>query len=262
MDKVQRVFALAMYKLDLRRDRFLSPRFSSVLPPSANPARLSPLLASVFPPGVVGAELRMPGNASLLLPDEVQSLGPAVPLRIREFAAGRTCARRALEEFGITGHSLRMQNDRLPHWPASMTGSISHSAVLRGAVVARQRQFRALGLDIEITAQVTREIWPAICSPQEMQWLAALEQPQRERYAALIFSAKEAFYKCQYCVTGQWLEFDDVEVDLLPRIAHAGCFVVRPRRRIALLDHIAMPLLGRFVFDGNLLVAGMAIAAC
>lgn len=249
-----------MYKLDVRRDRFLSPRISRATTSNTLPARLSPLLTRVFPPGVVAAELRMPGNPLLLFPDELQSLGSATPLRIREFAAGRTCARRALQEFGIMGQSLCMRSDRRPDWPVSMTGSISHSAAVCGAVVAGRKQFRALGLDLEIATQVTREIWPTICSPQEMQWLASLAAAQQERYAALIFSAKEAFYKCQYGVTGQWLEFDDVAVSLVPRAAHAGCFVVRARRRIALLDHVAMPLLGRFVFDGDQIVTGIALA--
>jgi 4'-phosphopantetheinyl transferase EntD len=30
----------------------------------------------------------------------------------------------------------------------------------------------------------------------------------------VIFSAKEAFYKCQYPVTARWLEFEDAHVEL------------------------------------------------
>lgn len=224
-----------------------------------NPAGLSPLLAGLFPPGVVGAELRMVGDPSLLLPDEARHLGRAVPKRIQEFAAGRLCARRALAEFGFTGYPLRMNRDRRPRWPDSVIGSITHITGMSGAVVASQKQYRAIGLDMEVVGRVMPEIWPIICTPEEMAWLAALREPERGRCAALIFSAKESFYKCQYSVTRQWLEFDDVALDLPPRDAGAGCFALRPRRRIALLEHDPMPWTGRFEFHGSIVVTGMVL---
>lgn len=226
-----------------------------------NPASLSPLLAGLFPPGVVGAELRTAGDPSLLFPDEARYLGRVVPKRIQEFAAGRLCARRALEEFGFTGYPLRMNSDRRPQWPAPVIGSITHTAGMCGAVVARQRQFRAIGLDMEIIGRVTPEIWPTICTPEETAWLATLREPEQGRCAALIFSAKESFYKCQYSVTRQWLEFDDVTLDLPSSDASAGCFALRPRKRIALLEHDTMPLMGRFEFHGSLVVTGMVLEA-
>jgi len=224
-----------------------------------NPASLSPLLASLFPPGVVGAELRIAGDPSLLFPDEVQCLGRAIPKRVQEFAAGRICARRALAEFGFTDFPLRMTSDRRPQWPAFVTGSITHATGNCGVVVARQRQFRAIGLDVEIVGCVTPEIWPYICTPEEMAWLVTLGEPEQSRCAALIFSAKESFYKCQYSVTQQWLEFDDVALDLPSSDAGAGCFVLRPRRTIALLEYDALPLMGRFEFHGGYVVTGMVL---
>ena len=224
-----------------------------------NPATLSPLLAELFPAGVVGAELRIAGDPSLLFPEEVHSLGRAVPKRIQEFAAGRLCARRAVAEFGFTDYPLRRASDGRPHWPASLSGSVSHTAGMCGAVVANKGQFRAIGLDMEIVGQVTPEMWLTICTPQEMAWLTTLPESQQARCAALIFSAKEAFYKCQYSVTQQWLEFDDVTLEFSSSVANAGCFTLRPRRRITLIEHAAMPLIGHFVFNGNLIATGMTL---
>ena len=130
-----------------------------------------------------------------------------------------------------------------------------------GAVVAERRQFRAIGLDMEIVGRVTPEIWPTICTPEETVWLAALPEPEQTRCAALIFSAKESFYKCQYNVTRQWLEFDDVMLDLPCSDAGSGCFALRPRRGIMLLEHDTMPLTGRFEFHGSLVVTGMVLEA-
>ena len=182
-----------------------------------------------------------------------------MPKRVEEFAAGRFCARRALAELGYTGYPLGMNGDRRPRWPASVVGSITHTDGICGAVVAEQRRFRAIGLDMEIVGRVTPEIWPYICAPEETAWLTALREPEQRRCAALIFSAKESFYKCQYGVTRQWLEFDDVVLDLLSPGESAGRFALRARRRIALLEH--EPLVGRFEFRGSLVVTGIAFEA-
>ena len=230
-------------------------------PTSNNPAILSPLLAQVFPAQVVCAELRSAGDPSLLFPGETPQLGRGGPQRLPEFAAGRLCARRALAEFGFTGFPLRMNSDWRPHWPAGLSGSISHTAGICGAVVARQDQFRAIGLDMEITGQVTPEIWPTICTPEELAWLHGLPQREQTRGAALIFSAKEAFYKCQYSVTEEWLEFDDVSVDFSSTDVNAGSFTVRPCKRIMLLESAPRPWEGRFRFYGSLVVTGMVLKA-
>ncbi|MCR4347655.1 MAG: 4'-phosphopantetheinyl transferase superfamily protein [Sulfuricaulis sp.] len=226
-----------------------------------NPASPSSLLASLFPPGVAAAELRTAGDPSLLLPDEAKQLVRAVPKRMQEFAAGRLCARRALAEFGFIDYPLRMHSDRRPQWPDTVVGSISHTTGMCGAVVARQSQFRAIGLDMEIVGQVTPEIWPTICTPEEMVWLAALRELEQVRCAAIIFSAKESFYKCQNGVTRQWLEYDDVTVDIPANYASSGCFALRPRRSIALLEYDTKSWKGRFEFHGNLVVTGMVLEA-
>lgn len=226
-----------------------------------NPASLSLLVNSVFPPGVVGAELRIVADPSLLFPYEAQYLARAVPERIQEFTAGRLCARRAMAEFGFTDRPLHMHSDRRPQWPQPIIGSISHTSGMCGAVVAKKRQFRAIGLDMEIVGNVTAEIWPTICSPEEIAWLATLPEPEQARCAAIIFSAKESFYKCQYNVTQQWLEYDDVTLNLSFSDVSAGYFALRPLRRIALLEYAAMPLLGRFKLHGNIVVTGMVIEA-
>ena len=224
-----------------------------------NPAVFSPLLTHLFPPGVVGAELREAGDPALLLATEAQHLARAGTQRMQEFVAGRLCARRALAEFGFADYPLSVNPDRRPRWPASLVGSITHVSGMCGAVVASQRDYRAIGLDMAIVGDVTRDIWPYVCTPEELSWLTALGESEQVRCAALIFSAKEAFYKCQYGVTQQWLEFDDVTVDVPLSATSAGYFLVRPRRKIALLEHEALPWKGRFQFNANLVITGMAL---
>jgi 4'-phosphopantetheinyl transferase EntD len=225
-----------------------------------NPASVSALLAGLFPAGVTGAELRVAGDASLLFAEETRCLERAVPKRIQEFAAGRLCARRALASLGFTPFPLCVNRDRRPRWPPGIIGSIAHTTGICGAVVAERRHFSAIGLDIEVVEDVTQAIWPYICTPEERAWLTALPEPEQPQYAALMFSAKEAFYKCQYGLTQQWLEFHDVTLDRASSDWRAGRFALRTQRRIPRLEHDA-PFVGRFEFHGGLVVTGMILEA-
>lgn len=224
-----------------------------------NPACPSPLLASVFPPGVAVAELRKVVDPGLLLAGEGARLVRALPKRIQEFAAGRLCARRALKELGFADFPLTAGSDRRPQWPSSIVGSITHTHGFSGAVAAERRRFRAIGVDVETTGSVVPELWPHICTSAEASWLDALAETERGKFAALIFSAKEAFYKCQYGVTGQWLEFHDIALAFHSNDAQTGSFSVRSVKGIRLLQHETMPLIGRFQFHGELVVTGMVV---
>jgi len=227
----------------------------------ANPARLSPLIQSLFPDGTVAAEMREPGDVRLLYPAEAESLGGSVPKRVGEFAAGRLCARRALAEFGIGNFALRVGDGRQPVWPEHMIGSITHTAGLCAAVVAEKRHLAAVGLDSEVVGQVPEEIWPAVCLPEEMGWLATLQDSVRAAGVTLIFSAKEAFYKCQYPLVREWLDFRDVKVELLGGGAATGQFSIDATRRIALADRAVLPLVGRYIFHEEFVSAGIALRA-
>lgn len=224
-----------------------------------NPACLSPLLASLFPPGVVATELRKVADSALLLAGEASHLVRAFPKRIQEFAAGRLCARRALTELGFSDFPLTVSGDRRPQWPNPIVGSITHTPGFTGAVVAERRRFRAIGVDGEAVGSVAPELWPHICTPAEAAWLDALPETERGKFSALVFSAKEAFYKCQYGVTGQWLEFHDVALAFHSSDLQTGSFSVRSFKGIRLLQRETMPLIGRFQFHGGLVVTGMVI---
>jgi 4'-phosphopantetheinyl transferase EntD len=226
-----------------------------------NPARLSAALAGLLPPGAVAAELREPGDPRLLLVAEAAHLGAAVPKRAQEFAAGRLCARRALAEFGIVDFPVRAADDRSPIWPDSLVGSITHTAGFCAAVVAERRRVQGIGLDSEAVGDVNAEIWPRICGALEIAWLQSLPASERAAGAALIFSAKEAFYKCQYPMVGQRLNFHDVNVEAAAWGGSSGAFQVRALRTIAVSARTVLPLEGRYHFHEGLVSAGIGVAA-
>jgi 4'-phosphopantetheinyl transferase EntD len=220
------------------------------------PAQLSTDIGDLFPAGVVAATMREEGDLGELLPEEQRHLGRAVPRRQREFAAGRQCARRALAEFGISDFALEVAADRQPVWPQLIIGSITHTQGFCAAVAARRGELVALGIDTEQAGRVHAELWPRICGP-EMDWLHGLPESDRTLAATLIFCAKEAFYKCQYTLFGEWLGFEDARVELNWSRA-APRFLVYPLRPIQAAERLHFPLAGRYLVHEGFVTAAIA----
>jgi 4'-phosphopantetheinyl transferase EntD len=221
--------------------------------------KLSAGFRTLFPDGAAAAELRGVGDASLLMPAEAKCMEGAVQSRIQEFAAGRSCARLALSQFGIHDFPLAVGSDRRPAWPPSMVGSITHTAGLCAAVVGEAARFLGLGVDSEVVGDVKPDLWPAICVPCETAWLRSLPPLERARAAALIFAAKEAFYKCQYPATGEFLGFHDIRIGV-PDLSNAQAgFEVHANRALRIAGSTAFPVHGRHRFHEHFVSAGVAL---
>jgi 4'-phosphopantetheinyl transferase EntD len=214
---------------------------------------------------VIAAELIGPGDSSLLLPAEAECLGRAVRKRVQEFAAGRLCARRALAEFGVSGFPVRSAKDRQPIWPDRLVGSITHTDGYCAAVVAERGRFLGIGVDTEAIGRVTRELWRQVFLAEEIDWLESLQEPQRAVSATTLFAAKEAFYKCQYPLTLEWLNFEDVRVEIAACGPEGGKLIMAPTRPLALLrthgpssDSAKLPC-GRYRVHAGLVTVGMSL---
>jgi 4'-phosphopantetheinyl transferase EntD len=193
-----------------------------------------------------------------LFPEEAAFLGSAVVERAQQFAAGRACARLLLAEFGIIDFPIKVAENRQPLWPESLVGSITHTEGFCAAVVAKRSQICALGLDTEIAGRVRRELWQHIGVSAEIAWLETLPDAARCAAATTLFSAKEAFYKCQYPLTRQWLYFHDVRIELSDWGGVHGTFLVHPTRNIAFSAHAEFPLQGRYLFHEQFVTTGLA----
>jgi len=232
-----------------------------------NHARLSADLCGLFGGDARAAELYGPGDPALLLPAEAVFLGKALPKRAQEFAAGRVCARRALAEFGIVDFAIERAADRQPLWPPSMVGSITHTTGFCAAVVAARETTAAIGLDTELVggratgggapAGVRSQLWPSICVAAEIAWLETLPEAARIPAATLIFSAKEAFYKCQYPLTREPLGFHDARVELIDWGGGSGSFTIAATRSIAFAAYAVLPMPGLYRFHGPFVSSGL-----
>ena len=215
-----------------------------------NPAQLSAEVSGLFPSGAIAAELTVPAPRELLTSAELQFIAHCAEKRIRDFAAGRACAHRALRELGIRDFSLLAGEHREPLWPAAIIGSITHTHGYGAAVVARQRDLKSVGLDCEVIDSVDEELWSRICTPTEIERLAQLPPTERSRQAALIFAAKEAFYKCQFPLTRAWVGFEDVAIEPLDWPAASGNLRILPQKELPLAPGVVARLVSRFQFRG------------
>jgi len=223
-----------------------------------NPAQLSPEVSELFPAGVIAAELTVPASRELLTAAEPQFIAHCAEKRIQDFAAGRACAHRALRELGISDFTLLAGKQREPIWPAAIVGSITHTSSYAAAAVARQCDLRSVGLDCEVVDAVDEELWSQICTPVEIERLAQLPPPERGRQAALIFAAKEAFYKCQFPLTGAWVGFEDVVIEPQNWPVSAGSLRIIPQKSLRLEAGVVAHLVSRFQFRGPWVIAGVS----
>ncbi|HEV7358239.1 MAG TPA: 4'-phosphopantetheinyl transferase superfamily protein [Steroidobacteraceae bacterium] len=223
-----------------------------------NPAKSSTSLRGLFPPGALVAELRGPGDPAALLPEETLCVKGAVQKRVQEFAAGRACAHRLLGELGIDDFSIKVADDRRPLWPDALVGSITHTSDFCAVVVAKKETLGAVGIDSEIAGSVEAHLWRGICTPSETAWLRSLPEDEQTAAATLIFSAKEAFYKCQYPLVRERLSFHDATVEPVWG-AERGVFKIHATRSIALARHAALPLQGEYLFHEEFVSTGIAL---
>ncbi len=177
--------------------------------------------------------------------EEFACICNAAHKRRAEFATGRILAREALMAIGVPAGALVSNANREPVWPCGVVGSISHSEDYCFVAVARMPPLYSIGVDVENIRSLDLSTSKLILTSGEESWLRKQPSAMRDGLTVLIFSAKEAFYKCQYTITNSFLDFHEVE--LTPDLAQ-GSFEAQVRKdwpaRVARLP-------GRFVFREN-----------
>ncbi len=223
------------------------------------------VVAELLPDGVVTASANAEDWSGELFSQESRCIAGASEKRRREFTAGRVCARRALDKLGIRDFPLLPRIDRYPAWPPDVVGGISHCDDCCVAAVARAGAICGLGVDVERAEPLDFALTQIICTETELAQTRQSSARRRfDRRAPdrgtldrngpdrrgpdrngpnrnepdrngpdiwkLLFSAKEAFFKCYYPLTHSWLDFKDVEVEF---DFDTGSFVARLTRASA-----------------------------
>lgn len=149
-----------------------------------------------------------------LLPEEIPYIARATEARRLEFAAGRWCARRALERVGGPLAAIPRGCLYQPIWPVGFAGSITHDGGLAAAVAYRLAPSSRphIGIDLLDCSDLSRfaEIGPVILSDRDR--LAPGRRIDARFAVAQAFSAKEASIKILSNALGRFIEFTEISV--------------------------------------------------
>lgn len=170
---------------------------------------------SVFSQEVEVAVSFEEGEIEKLYKEEQELVKGAVEKRQKRFAAGRACAREVLARLGIEEFPVLMDAKRAPVWPEGVSGSISHAkgCCIAVAVKVPLGEVLSVGVDVEEVNRIEEVLWDYVFGDEEVEWLKKKVAPEEaQKWASILFSAKEAFYKAQYQLTGSWLGFKDVVI--------------------------------------------------
>lgn len=182
------------------------------------------MLAELLPASVAAVELlggdEGAEDGSLywpLYPEEAAVVARAVGKRRREFAAVRSCARRAMVRLGVPAQPVLPGERGAPRWPAGLIGSMTHCDGYRAAALARAADLASLGIDAEPHAPLPAGVRDSVALPSERARLArsAAARPG-VHWDRLLFSAKESVYKAWFPLARTWLGFEEADIHLGP----------------------------------------------
>ncbi|NML44485.1 4'-phosphopantetheinyl transferase superfamily protein [Ramlibacter sp. G-1-2-2] len=184
-----------------------------------------------------GSFLQLLPVSTAVLEDSIAKLGETVAgaeaalvlrateKRRREFAAGRLLAHRALAALDPGHGSIGADGDGVPAWPPATTGCITHGAGRVAVAVASRGDVRGIGIDMEAVGRFHRGLEPLVLSGRERGQVEAVSHDARQARAAVLFCAKEAWFKCQFPLLRRRLGFADADVAVN---WESGRFVIRP----------------------------------
>ncbi len=198
-------------------------------------------LGALFPDtGAVAVESFDPDDAAALLPEELRFTRTMAERRRRQFHHGRACARVALAKLGVMDRALPIGDGGQPVWPDGIVGSITHTDQTAAAVAARSADIASVGIDVESDEPLESELIPRICVVSELESMAS--EIDAQYHAKLVFSIKEAVYKCLWPHVRRFIDFTDVSVEI---DSSNNGYLVRPtgsEATIAMIDRVR----GRF----------------
>jgi len=215
-----------------------------------------PPFRRLFPDDVVACALAPGARTPPLPPEEAVAVERAVAARRREFAAGRTCARRALERLGVPAPSIPRGPDRAPVWPEGVLGSISHKDGACGVVVCSRDDRVGIGFDLERREELASSLWRIVLTDEERRFLEGRDPQERGTLARVVFAAKESLYKAQHSFSRTFVGFREVSLTPDP---DRGVFAATLLRDVAPGLPAGHLLTGRFQMEGEWIHAGIVL---
>jgi enterobactin synthetase component D len=199
----------------------------------------------LFPPDVRVCLSTALSSRARLLTEELPGTEKMVEQRLLEFTHGRDCARVVLNMCGLGDVAVPRGNSREPIWPRGIVGSISHTGSLAAAVAARTDDLAGIGLDIESADPLSEDIVEMVCRQDE-------DVGSDGGHAKLLFSIKEAIYKCIYPTVGTYVDFKEVKVSLNKNSCIFTANTDAARQDLTVIERVqgAYCTVGGLVFSG------------
>ena len=142
------------------------------------------------------------------------SISKAVDSRQLEFATGRGIARSLLASVGIENQAIPVGTLREPVWQKNIVGSITHEYPCCVVAIAMEPNIRGLGIDLAPQVAPDTSLTSEICTAEEIKLLDELPALPGIHKFMLVFSIKEALFKCLFPHVQEFFEFKDVNVEL------------------------------------------------
>jgi enterobactin synthetase component D len=141
-----------------------------------------------------------------------------------------------------------------------MVGSITHAGGYVSAAVAFRKDARSVGIDSEelMAKEVTLEIATLVTTQSEFAAVRAQTDYSENETLTLLFSAKEAVFKCVYPVIEQHLGFHEIEVFVSQPAS--SCFEARLPKAFPSHLRCGTTLYGVFEFDRSRCHTGVVLA--
>lgn len=213
------------------------------------------LLPTLLPPFVHTVEASAEMWLAPLAPEEEAAAAKALPKRRRQYAAGRACARAALDGLGAPPAGIPRGPGGAPIWPPPAAGSITHCGLYCAASVAWRSDARSIGIDAETATPLSDRSAGRVLTPFERSRLGAQPHDVPWDWAKLALSAKESTYKACYPVAGRRLAFHDVEI-----VFDAVTWTFVPALRSPGLEALLpVALRGRFGYRSGLIFSALVI---
>lgn len=217
---------------------------------SWTPYAVERVLSSLFPPSVAICAVAIQNPLQVFSREKGRLIAPR--RRDAELAAGRVCARRALERLGEGKVVVGIEPDGAPAWPQGIVGAISHSGGFAVAAVARSSELDGVGVDLMAVRRLADGCANLFCASSELQWLERPSEADRPHRILVLFSAKESVQKCARHLLAQLPDMQVIEVNISPG----------PERFTARVDGLSgMDWAGRYAVEAGLLFSAVTARA-
>ena len=120
--------------------------------------------------------------------------------------------------------SFLPNSENAPSWPPGLCGSITHKNGHVAVCTASANIFHSIGIDSENARKDISHLQEKICTENDLEFVKKIcKQSKIERGSviALIFSAKEALFKCHFPVGKLMFWFHDAELSSIDMVTGA-----------------------------------------